>query len=516
MNASAYSLYLAAALLGAALPPASVLAAPAGDVPAALLDAKGRDIRVKQRQDSLFRAAALDREAAERDFRKAFYLAIRLDEYEDDCVAYDPALPGCILDVGRFNGIAENWRFPGPDSAVRELDRAGVRLARRHLLRDALEAGYVSAALEGHPARDSLARAAREAVAGEVEERRREVGDSALRALYRRFHPSLFRAREEPEIHVLATSDSGHARFLLRTVSPPPSDSAAGALRYPLWRQIPAEDLPPSALAALQGAKPGEIAGPVRTAFGYLLLRIARVKRTPGLSFEEALPTLTALASLAPDREDAVKAGIELHYRERREWMVAPDTAVLNLWLIPEYKQGRQAGTREGRTGRLALLRRDTSLVRPVKTEEFQLPPSLREKLGFFLPLRGREVLGPLKSEYGHAYFQSLGTKKGGRPLSLAEASPGIRKTLFGAAGRDSAGEARYFLDDRAASKEAEFLSRYLLEHPPSAGRKDAASLAETGSGRESDPHREAARRFKQSRDAWMRSLTLRFVDLDG
>ena len=508
--------FLTAGLLGAAHLPAPVFGASAGEVPAAFRDAKGRDIRLKQRQDSLFRAAAVEREAEEREFRKALYKAIRLDEYEDDCVAYDPALPGCLLDVGRFNGIAETWRFPGRDSSVRALDRTTIRLARRHLLRDALEAGYVEASLRGHPARDSLVRAARAAVAGEIEERRREVGDSALRALYRRFHSALFRAREEPEIQVLATSDSSHAQLLLRTISGPRSDSASGALQSPVWQPVPVEDLPPAARSALKGAREGDIAGPIRTGFGYILLRIARMKRTPGLSFEAALPTLTALASLASDREDAVKAGIEQYYLDRREWMITPDTAILNFWLVPEYKLARGAGTGERRTGRLAVLRRDTSLVRPVKTEEFQLPPSLREKLGYYLPLQGREILGPLKSEYGHAYFQSLGTKKGGRPLSQEEASPAIRKALFGAAARDSIGEVRYYLDDQVASKEAEFFHRYLLERSPPAAQEGAATHPTTGNGRESDPHQEAVRRFERSREAWMRSLTLRFVDLEG
>ncbi|HKP96937.1 MAG TPA: hypothetical protein VJ385_14400 [Fibrobacteria bacterium] len=487
-------------------PPAT---APEG-LPLHFLDEKGRDTREKPRQDSLARARALEKESERREYKKNFYRAIRLQEYEDDCVAHDPALPGCIITVEQFNQMAEGWSYPGPDSSMQELSTTAIGKARMRLLSDALAAAYVPLIMKSEPARDSLSRQARESLADEARERRREVGDSSLRALYRRFREPLFQPREELDVEILATSDSARARDWGKRISVRVPDSS---VETPVWRRISPESLPGSVLKALRGAGTLGATGPMPQPYGYLLLRTAGIKRHPGLSFEEAMPTLLALAGLPPEREDAVNTAARAYYQDRRHLIVAPDTNTLRVWLVPDFKRAPNRPGSPRPRGRAAALREDTARFRSLIVNEFHLPPEIRHELDYHLPIRDKDVQGPLRTAFGKFYFQLVERKRGGRPLSFQEAFPAIRKSLFGSEKADSIGDAWYALADMAEAKEVELGRQYLLEKNRPVSQPDSMGTSPDGKPRTFDPDREAGRRLDRRIAEWMKSLTLRFMD---
>jgi len=294
---------MAAYVIGAGSP------VPSAPVPSSpRIDPKGRDRAVLERQDSLRRAQAQRSEAEARERNKAFVQALRLEGFPEDCVAYDPAAQACLLTVGGFNASAETWTSPPPESFGTPA-ASGIAAVRGEILRQLLEKSFLESNLDKDARADSLAAAIRQRLDEDARARRKALGDAALRKLYGQYRNRLFAAREEPTLQILATSDSALADSLL------PVDPVKGPWR---WQNAPPEEIPAGILKTASDLPAGGLAGPYRTPYGFVAVRMVARRSVPEVPFERAVPLLIALASLPQERTQAVQSAVESYYQDRK------------------------------------------------------------------------------------------------------------------------------------------------------------------------------------------------------
>jgi hypothetical protein len=198
------------------------------------------------------------------------------------------------------------------------------------------------------------------------------------------------------------------------------------------WQAATEAELPPGTASAAGALRPGEISKPARTPFGYVLIRLLSVENLPETPFEKALPILIELAKAPGKPTQRMNFAVYSYYQENRERFITPDTAEFRTWLVPDAKR------KSGRFLRDIELRKrngdsleDTLGTQPMLVDQGRLPAPVFADLEPLLEYRKDEFIGPLKSEYGIWYFRTVKVSKGGRQLSLEEATPVITRELF-------------------------------------------------------------------------------------
>lgn len=471
-------------LLSAALP------LTAGPAPGS--DGKGGDVRALLREDSLLREETARRGERQAELGRHWIVSMRLNEYGGDCVAYDPAAEACLLTVDAFNRSLEGALPPDPASLPEFPSREEVEAARSAHLGELLRERFLAGGPLPRAVRDSLTAAPDEQWREQFRAARVRIGDSALHAAYRARFDALFKGGEERRYQVLASSDSVRIDSLWRDLAAGPPGSAARekeiAPAGPAWSSLRSEDVPPQALPSVRGLAPGAMTAPVRTPYGFLVIRLVSRRTLPDTSFEKAVPTLIALSAARPREEALSRArGAADYFNAHRGALFLPDTVRFRVWLLPDTRPMRLSR-------RLASdrMREDTSGYRPREAEERDLPPRLRRELAYDRPFRNGEFLGPYRNVFGTWYLRVLEARRGRPCLTPEEAMPAFLAAKEEAAAQDG---------DRDAPIEAA-----------------SAALAESESKRNGARNARIAD-YLRNRDAgamdrWMRQdLALRFVD---
>jgi hypothetical protein len=449
-------LLFTAALLFAALP--QVSASPAQNPPA-----KGRAAEIFLQDQERERAQAKEKADADRKQRQAMLLALRLNEAGTECVAYDPSHAACLVTVEEFNDALEGRAFPAADSGSDVPGPQRIQAMQASVLKEILADRYAADSSLGGPARDSLMQSFETARGKRIRAFAANLGEDSLRALYRRHYADQFQGREERNYRVLASSDSALADSLARDPKAP-------------WQRATEAALPPATRDASRRLKPGETSRPIETPFARLYVRLESSRRIPDTRFEDALPILISLATRAQSESDQDQRVSE-YYRANKNEFQSPDTLAFRIWLAP-------AAPRKGSLQQ--RLREDTTRVATRMTDQTRLPDFLRDELQYYPALRPGDFLGPIRSVLGTWYLQVMNIRRGGRPLSLAEARPRILKLIYGSTETGPADLAR----QEAASKDRELL-------------KTLAGPLLTGAG------------GRAAYDEWMRArLSIRFIRL--
>ncbi|HKP97583.1 MAG TPA: peptidylprolyl isomerase [Fibrobacteria bacterium] len=473
----------------------------------------------------------------QQEARADFVGAVQLDQAEDECVAFDPAASACLVTVAEFNRSAESWppvlgqaRQGASPSLNKDLP---VEALRRDVLHSLLAGAYLENRLAQDPGQDSLNKVWQARQERRLEAERREIGDSTLRSLYRSRFERDFKGREERIVQVLGMSDSALADSLWRVFSAAPGGpKAVRPERAWKWRSPVPADLPPGAQALIATLRKGEISKPLRTPYGYLLLRWLSVHRQPPVRFEDALPLLVALSRSRPvgagPEAAARESRVEAYYRTHQEDFRSPDTARYRILLLPDAAPGFSRGSRAGDSGlaaapragkggdgfrlRLAAPELLAQLHAPrifercaVEAGYFDLPASLQAQLGRYFKARPGEVLGPFPSVFGTWWFQVLETRPGGRLSTLREA----RQAVLAALGEGEPGSAQAEgLRSRDRQGWGLMAAHYLEERFGREAARDTAAGQASG---------EASRRMAADKTAWMRhDLDIRFIALEG
>lgn len=424
---------------------------------------KGREAEIFLQQQERDRAKAEQKARADRDHRQAMLLLLRLNEAGSECVAYDPSRSSCLVTVEDFNVALEGRSFPAADSGSDAPSPQRIQAMQASVLKEILADRYASDSSLGGPARDSLMQSFETARGKRTRAFVANLGEDSLRALYRRHFADLFQGREERTYRLLASSDSALADSLSR-------DPKAQ------WQRAGEATLPPEARDAARRLKPGETTRPIETPFARLYVRLESSRRIPDTRFEEALPILISLATRAQTETDQERHVTE-YYRANQKEFLSPDTLAFRIWLAPA---AQRKGSLQQR------LREDTARVGTRIADQTRLPDYLRDELQYYPALRPGDFLGPIRSVLGTWYLQALNLRRGGRPLSLAEARPRILKLLYGSTETRPADVAR----QEAAIKDRELL-------------KTLAGPLLTGPG------------GRAAYDEWMRErLSIRFIRL--
>lgn len=487
-------------------------------------DEKGRDLESIARMDSLERARAIVQERENLLYRKRFLQAMRLDEFGQDCVAFDPAAGACLLTVEGFNRLAMDWNVPPPAAPGEAPGRDAVDGARRRLLSDFLRERFPLHRAMESGAGDSVESILRDRSREKWERKRREIGDGKLRALYRAHHERLFRGREERMFHASGSSDSVQADSLWRILAEAGGDSARRpSAGRPVPRQtLSSGDLTPALRTAAAGLRVGELSRPLKTPFGFVILRLKSVRRIPEAGYTDALPTLLALANRSVRGDLNVERALIEHYRANASDYLAPDTVTFRSWLIPG-------------AGRLAGLK-DTSGIQPRAVADWELPAQVRAYLGEASDFRTGDVVGPVKAVFGTWILKAVAVRGGGRPLTLEQARPRMMKRLFGTENPDPVEMALVLVqskeDDLRKHLASTLLERRaypsdpelkdLLRSPKGdsllaslpaelpAPERERRAMADLGRA-------EAMQRLARNRDQWIRNgLTLQFIEMDA
>lgn len=373
---------------------------------------KGQDIRPLLEHNERLRAEALRAEMQKRELRKNAYLAMRLTEPAEECVAHDPAARSCLISVEDFNKTLEAWDFGERDQDPEFPSFEDAKREKAALLKSLLDEKYLESYSPDGQSRDSLNRLFDSARSDRVHAFRARQGDSAFRALYARHFTRLFQGKEARQYQALATSDSALADSLRQAPSQP-------------WRPLAEDDLPPELMSAATALQPGEMTRPIKTPYGHVILRLHSVRRIPDQRFEEAMPVLISLLHTPSGQDQRLEESVAAYYSRNAADFTAADTVQYRTWLFPE-------GKRKIGVTKVERIREDTSKVKPITVHHHKLPSALREELELYRPVQVGELLGPIRSLFGIWYFQPLEIQTSNRRLSLAEASPRIRELLFG------------------------------------------------------------------------------------
>lgn len=487
------------------------------------LDPKGRNIRLMAQEDSLNRVRSAQRLSDLRNYSESFRESVRLDGSERDCVAYNPRISACLVTLGEFNQNALGTQPPPMDASGDGAGSEAIMQARSRLLVSLLNEKYLEEQLEHGDRKDSLNAVFRRTEEQESGQLRKTVGDSKLRPLYRAYQDRLFGQREETAFEILATSDSMFADSLWR--------SSPASLP---WTRVSSDELPREVMEKARAQGLDSVVKPTRTPYGFVLVRLASVRKIPATSYEKALPLLANLMNMDKGDNPFVDKAVASYYQQNMAAFLSPDTADFRAWLLPNFKRkaGRFARDIE-RSIRRGKPIEDTGRVEPITVAQADLPPEAQDKLEYFMPFRRSELLGPIRTRLGTWYLQPLEIRHGGRQLPLEQVKGKIERILFNTDVHDPVLVALDYGRQKQMGVRSSIVSEYLRNrHLPSP--QELAALSANGkldslvSGMPADlppavrkreaetawSHQEASIRSEDEKRRWMRELVLQHVDL--
>lgn len=339
----------------------------------------------------------------------------------EQCLAGDTLGLECILTVADFNREAMNMNLER---------RLGLDSARRTVMDKALNVRYYAgeARRKGHAdlpeIKQKIANRLRGTRPGEIP----DIDSAKLEGLYRQMFDSLFRRHEEVELDLIGATDSALIDSLHRALSSIPPSRARQAReavsRLP-WIRRRSDELPASLSLPADTLPLGGLTRPLRTPYGWFLLRVAGIRNIPERSFAEARPQLYQMAVQgfrAIPEADLEREARDL-YKQEASRFLSPDTLLLNLWLgPPEWPEA----------GRLLP---DPRRKPPAgfKVRSTDLPSILLSRLEPVRKGTGKrtDTLGPVKvvrnTPLGAMAVQILGRKPGGKLLPYAQ----VRKEII-------------------------------------------------------------------------------------
>jgi hypothetical protein len=319
---------------------------------------------------------------------------------ENQCLAYDRFSGSCLVTIGDFNlnvnplnpKTRPRSEFPPSNRELHDI--------RRDVLDGLWDAIFAQAMLKDST--DPAQGAADAAWRAYLTQSARAFDANALRRIWQKQYPTLFSARTEIEVRLLGASDSA---FLVAAAGKP--DSARQGEQSPkrsgdtlalpreriyAWQSFRWEDLP-ECLRTWKPGESGDQSPPIRTPFGWFILRTSRLTRVPAQSFDQALPVILAIATLPEDPreyQDALKPPAE-----------DGEPVDLRLWLLPNWRL-------KGRAGSLPSWA-DTAQLASLRVSSANLPPDVRGEIAARLP---RSPAGILKNGFGIWYYECESGRK--------------------------------------------------------------------------------------------------------
>jgi hypothetical protein len=339
------------------------------------------------------------------------------------CLASAPS-GGCLVTVAEFNAY-----LPYADASTGE----SVAEARERLLKF-----YAFRKLKSLEGRQDIKQAEKEKIirqAKEAQEYRRvrealvglgfPVTDApSLSAAYQKHYQRFFAPRDSVSIQVLASSDSSRLDSIRKALEP--SSAKQGPVVHSKtrpeagsampWMTFNEADLPREIVAPTDSFQVGQSTPIFRTAFGYVIAKLADLARIPGTPPEKAQTLLIYLATWDKylGMDSVVMAKSKKYYDRHPDEFATPDTVAYDFWLAPS-----------GKYRDIRMYLADTSRFRSMSKVGTDLPPEMTKKInGSAIPASLK--LQMAETRFGQMLVKIKSVKKGGINIPFAKAKKGI------------------------------------------------------------------------------------------
>lgn len=348
---------------------------------------------------------------------------LRVNADSDDCLAIH-VQRGCLVKAQAFNRAVGSVE---PDHGLGETPdkkRERIRFIRRELLKQMLQGEFLMDALKATGLEDEVVKRAKEAEAQKWAQAAKAVGEKRLRAIYDRYQDA-FAARESRVYQVLASTDSLWIDSLSKLS---PSAPSGDPQSHVPWVSVPDTLMPPELADTARSLKKTKSALTVSWKAGYACIRLASARRSPPISFEQALPTLVGLSPYRdPDSLQALQEAKDYYGAHPAEFR-NPDTLVLDVALAPG-EAAEAAGARHPRYIRLQ------SIDLPKQAGQWLTGSSAQPNAPSALPaardsLRVGATLGPVFIGVGTWTFRIVRIRKGTGLTRFEEAKDGLEALL--------------------------------------------------------------------------------------
>jgi len=346
---------------------------------------------------------------------------LRLSGKPDDCVAFDPGSNRCIVTVAQFNSSISlmNISKKMPRDSARDEILSDL-LSDIYLSTRAMQSGYA----EKMATKELLSqnRAAFKNAQRFISLGRMVTDESKLFETYKKYYRERFSPRDEVYINISGSSDKAYIdsvyRLLCRTSvknSRTRRNKASNAeiQRLP-WQRSNWNELPDELVRPTDSIDINEFTGPIKTPYGYFIAHLDEVKRSKGLSFDEAYDELVYLATRDKwQNVDSIleEKAFEMYLKDKSRF-VTPDTMAITLWLCPYYSDSTRTPVIP-----------DTLASNGLRLCSVQLPFDVQEKLkeAYYQKKNANCLIGLIYTRYGAFSFQVHTNKNGGIQYSFDE-----------------------------------------------------------------------------------------------
>lgn len=256
---------------------------------------------------------------------------LRINADSGDCVAAHKQRGVCLVNAQTFNRVVSSVEPDDGLGVTPEKRRERIQGTRRELLRQMLQGEFLMDELKATGLENEVIKRAEEAEKHRWAEAVTAIGETRLRAIYQRYREA-FAARESRLYQVLASTDSIWIDSLSKLSASPAPEEKQSRLS---WVSLPDTLMPPELVKAGLTLKKTKSTATVPWKAGYACIRLASVRKSPSVPFDQAVPTLVGLMPFQdPDSLQSLqeaKAYYAAHPAEFRN----PDTLVLDVALVP-------------------------------------------------------------------------------------------------------------------------------------------------------------------------------------
>lgn len=359
---------------------------------------------------------------------------IQLDCISSDCIVFDPKTGLCVVSCDDFNQTAMTVRMPPttPLDSVRGrvLDKS---LNMAYYSRKAQESG-----LADDPDIQKAVSNKSAALCGQGL-KSRAPNEKTLKLLYEAMYPRHFAEREVVQLDVVGSSDSLFVDSLSRLIARQDSVCGSGkgrksngisknSVEIP-WARSMYDNIPARLSTPTDTLKVGGVTKPIRTAFGFFIVRVGEVKIISETPFEKARDQLFRIAQgnrvISGTKADEKEA--TAYFKKHRNNFLSPDTLSLRLWLKPNQSNQSVQISDSGLSAKCS----DTASFPSLSCISTALPPAIREIVEKTADTAKKDqVIGPIVSPFGTWTARITGRKRGGKPLEYADVADLVKMKI--------------------------------------------------------------------------------------
>jgi hypothetical protein len=358
--------------------------------------------------------------------------------YEDDCIAFNALTGECVVTVKDYNSnilvFVPPKNIPIDSARLIILDRL---LNVTYLANEAKNSGFANLP----EVRQQTEKNIRAFAQGPKNvQSHAAINEESLKQLYEKYYDERFSEKKEVIIDIVGSSDSLYVDSLYLMLAKQ-SEKKKGeratikSRQNPIaWIRSPAKEVPQELAKCVDTMRTSEFTRPIKTAFGWFIMRVAQINIIQELSFEKAREMLIRMSLAGEERISKVSSKqAENFYKHHKKRFVTPDTLLLRAWLLPEGKIDYGIPNIVDSAKRHA----DTLRVKPMLVKNLELPQKIGDQVSNLMTMTKQDsFIGPIGTNLGTWYFAVMERKRGGKQRQFTEVKNEIVAELQNIPGR--------------------------------------------------------------------------------